>query len=110
MFLFVLSLFTSINIVKRPVRFLSASMKFVVSALISTAAVVLAAPVPDPVSPAVPLPWNQLTVYVQPGIPTEAAARTQLAGLTVSEPTNEDTYDRDLFPHWSGVSGNCNAR
>ncbi|KAL2694272.1 hypothetical protein Neosp_000847 [[Neocosmospora] mangrovei] len=33
-----------------------------------------------------------------------------LNGLTVGTPTNTDTYDRDLFPHWETVSGACNTR
>ena len=36
--------------------------------------------------------------------------RFGLAALTVRASANEGTYDRDLFPHWSAISGNCNAR
>ncbi|GIE93245.1 HNH endonuclease family protein [Paractinoplanes rishiriensis] len=45
-----------------------------------------------------------------PGIPTASAARTQLAALTVAASTHTTTYDRELFPHWSTVSGSCNTR
>jgi hypothetical protein len=44
------------------------------------------------------------------GIPTAATARTYLAALTVAAWTHTTTYDRDLFPHWSPVSGTCNTR
>jgi hypothetical protein len=45
-----------------------------------------------------------------PGIPTEAAARTQLAALTVRADGSSSGYSRDLFPHWNTVSGTCNTR
>jgi hypothetical protein len=45
-----------------------------------------------------------------PGIPSDAAAQTQLDGLTVEPESNQDSYDRTLFPHWSNVEGNCTAR
>ena len=45
-----------------------------------------------------------------PGIPTAATARTYLAAITVAASTHTTTYDRDLFPHWSTVSGTCNTR
>ena len=45
-----------------------------------------------------------------PGIPTAATARTYLAALTVAAWTHTTTYDRELFPHWSTVSGSCNTR
>ncbi|AOS66003.1 HNH endonuclease family protein [Actinoalloteichus hymeniacidonis] len=45
-----------------------------------------------------------------PGIPSESAARSQLAALTVAPEGSMDGYSRDLFPHWSAVEGNCNAR
>jgi hypothetical protein len=70
-------------------------MKFSIAALVSAAAVAVAAPAP------VPAP---------PGIPSASTARSLLAGLRVATPTNEGTYDRDAFPHWVGVSGNCDAR
>jgi hypothetical protein len=46
----------------------------------------------------------------QPGIPSGSTARNLLAGLKVAARTNENTYNRDLFPHWSTVSGACNTR
>ncbi|KEY64701.1 hypothetical protein S7711_02900 [Stachybotrys chartarum IBT 7711] len=69
-------------------------MKFAISALL-VATVVTAAPAPSP---------------DPPGIPSGTTAYNLLAGLRIGPPTNADTYDRDLFPHWSGVSGNCNGR
>ncbi|WP_438874572.1 HNH endonuclease family protein [Symbioplanes lichenis] len=45
-----------------------------------------------------------------PGTPTAATARTYLATLTVAASTHTTTYDRELFPHWSTVSGSCNTR
>ncbi|KAM5351779.1 hypothetical protein ACJ41O_004502 [Fusarium nematophilum] len=65
-------------------------MKFSLALLVSASGV-LAAPAP-------------------PGIPSESTARSLLAGLTVAASTNTGTYDRDLFPHWSTVSGACNTR
>ncbi|MEU0739342.1 HNH endonuclease family protein [Streptomyces sp. NPDC006134] len=38
-----------------------------------------------------------------------ATARSYLATLTVA-PEDRTGYDRDLFPHWSTVSGACNTR
>lgn len=38
-----------------------------------------------------------------------ATARSHLATLTVA-PEDRTGYDRDLFPHWSTVSGACNTR
>ncbi|KAH6996931.1 bacterial-type extracellular deoxyribonuclease [Ilyonectria destructans] len=67
-------------------------MKFTLAALLAVSGA-LAAPTPE-----------------APGIPTEANARTQLAALTVAASTNTGTYDRDLFPHWTTVSGTCNTR
>lgn len=45
-----------------------------------------------------------------PGIPSAATARTQLAALTVAAWTHTTTYDRDLFPTWTTISGTCNTR
>ena len=47
-----------------------------------------------------------------PGIPSLATAESELAQLTVANEANGDTYDRDLFPHWSEVAGtgDCTAR
>ncbi len=43
-----------------------------------------------------------------PSSPETAAAR--LAGLDERAESGESTYDRDLFPHWSTVSGACDTR
>lgn len=45
-----------------------------------------------------------------PAPPGLAEARSQLADLTVEADGSDADYDRDLFPHWSAVEGNCNAR
>ncbi|CRK22784.1 hypothetical protein BN1708_013491 [Verticillium longisporum] len=73
---------------------------FSLSALLAGTAV-LASPVP------VPAP---LMRDLQPGIPSAATARTQLAGLTVAALGPQTGYSRDLFPHWHTVSGACNTR
>lgn len=39
-----------------------------------------------------------------------ATARSYLAALTVSAEGSSSGYSRDLFPHWSTVSGSCNTR
>ncbi|KAH8173927.1 hypothetical protein LIA77_05346 [Sarocladium implicatum] len=70
-------------------------MKFFIPSLLSAATVVFAAPI---------------AIRDPPGIPSASAANTLLAGLKVAASSNTDTYDRDLFPHWSTISGNCNAR
>jgi hypothetical protein len=45
-----------------------------------------------------------------PGIPSRATAQSQLDGLTVAAQGSTSGYSRDLFPHWSTVSGSCNTR
>jgi hypothetical protein len=45
-----------------------------------------------------------------PGIPSKATAQSQLAALTVAAQGSTSGYSRDLFPHWSTVSGSCNTR
>lgn len=40
-----------------------------------------------------------------PNVPTTAAAKTQLAGLTVAAQGSQTGYSRDLFPHWITQSG-----
>src|SRR3954453_9680237 len=44
------------------------------------------------------------------GVPTTAAAKTQLAALTVAAQGPQTGYDRDLFPTWITISGTCNTR
>ncbi|MER7764257.1 HNH endonuclease family protein [Streptomyces sp. NPDC097619] len=39
-----------------------------------------------------------------------AAARSYLAGVTPQAEGSSSGYSRDLFPHWSTVSGSCNTR
>jgi len=45
-----------------------------------------------------------------PGIPSLSTAQSELTQLTVRNESNGDSYDRDLFPHWSSVGGGCTAR
>lgn len=45
-----------------------------------------------------------------PGIPSRATAQAQLNALTVAPTGSTSGYSRDLFPHWSTVSGTCNTR
>ena len=45
-----------------------------------------------------------------PGIPSAATAQSQLNALTVRAEGSLTGYSRDLFPHWTTVSGSCNTR
>ncbi len=45
-----------------------------------------------------------------PSIPSTATAKSELAALTVAADGSMTGYSRDLFPHWSTVSGACNTR
>lgn len=45
-----------------------------------------------------------------PGIPSASTAQSQLNALTVRAEGSLTGYSRDLFPHWSTVSGSCNTR
>ncbi|PKS07142.1 hypothetical protein jhhlp_005742 [Lomentospora prolificans] len=74
-----------------------------VTAIIAWGALALAAPAPAPVADPMPAP-------TPPGIPSESAARSQLAALTVAASGSGTGYSRDLFPHWHTVSGACNTR
>ncbi|MDF5758346.1 HNH endonuclease family protein [Spongiactinospora sp. TRM90649] len=47
---------------------------------------------------------------IPPNIPSAATAADRLAALTVAAESHHSTYDRDLFPHWTTVSGACNTR
>jgi hypothetical protein len=49
-------------------------------------------------------------VAAPPGIPTKAAAQTELDTLTVSAEGSMTGYSRDQFPHWITISGTCNTR
>ncbi|KAJ8117190.1 hypothetical protein OPT61_g1565 [Boeremia exigua] len=69
------------------------------TAVLTFALATLAAAAPAPLVPRAP-----------PGVPTTAAAKTQLAGLTVAAQGPQTGYSRDLFPHWITQSGACNTR
>ena len=43
-------------------------------------------------------------------VPSAATAQSELNALAVSPEGSTSGYDRDLFPHWSAVSGSCNTR
>ncbi|MGC7099181.1 HNH endonuclease family protein [Amycolatopsis lurida] len=45
-----------------------------------------------------------------PNIPSKATAQAELSALTVAAEGSLTGYSRDLFPHWSTVSGSCNTR
>lgn len=45
-----------------------------------------------------------------PGIPSESTARSWLGTLVVKPTGSSSGYSRDKFPHWSTISGSCNAR
>lgn len=65
-------------------------------ALIASLTLVVATP-----TPAATLP---------PAIPSASTAQSQLNALTVRTEGSLTGYSRDLFPHWSTVSGACNTR
>lgn len=69
------------------------------TAILTFALATLAAAAPAPLVPRAP-----------PGVPTTAAAKTQLAGLTVAAQGAQTGYSRDLFPHWITQSGMGPAR
>lgn len=56
------------------------------------------------------LVYTTKLILLTQGIPTTAAAKTQLAALTVAVQGTQDGYDRDLFPTWITISGTCNTR
>ena len=45
-----------------------------------------------------------------PGIPSTGTAQSELNGLTVADEGSMDGYDRDKFPHWIPIEGNCDTR
>jgi hypothetical protein len=47
---------------------------------------------------------------IPPGIPSASTAQQELSALTVAPDGSMDGYDRDKFPHWHAVEGNCNTR
>lgn len=88
-------------------------MKAVTSIILSTVAVVLAAPVPEPT----PVCYRNksllsrfLTKNWQPGIPTASSARTTLASLQVAAQVDDGNYKRSLFHTWDIIHGKCNTR
>lgn len=52
----------------------------------------------------------QPAAAIPPNIPSASTATSRLAALPVAAESHGDSYDRDLFPHWSTVSGTCNTR
>lgn len=47
---------------------------------------------------------------VPPNIPDLETAKQQLGELTIQPDGSQDGYDRDKFPHWNDVNGECNVR
>ncbi|MFF0728479.1 HNH endonuclease family protein [Streptomyces sp. NPDC004134] len=45
-----------------------------------------------------------------PDVPPKAQVQTELNSLTVAAEGSMSGYSRDLFPHWTTVSGTCNTR
>jgi len=68
---------------------------------ISLAALTLTAALATAAAPAAAEPYN---------VPSEATARSELAQLTVAGEGSMTGYSRDLFPHWTTVSGTCSTR
>ena len=64
------------------------------TAILTFALATIASAAPAPLVPRAP-----------PNVPTTAAAKTQLAGLTVAAQGPQTGYSRDLFPHWITQSG-----
>ncbi|KAI4596785.1 hypothetical protein KJ359_005128 [Pestalotiopsis sp. 9143b] len=87
-------------------------MRFsVFAAGLLSACAVSAAPAPAPVAEPAPAPVAEPIPLPSPsGIPSAAAAKTQLAALTVKTSASGDDYDRDLFPTWITISGTCDTR
>ncbi|KAL8975021.1 MAG: hypothetical protein Q9197_000754 [Variospora fuerteventurae] len=72
-------------------------MKSTMLAVVASVALVSTAPAP-------------LIARTPPNIPSTSAAQTQLTGLRVTAQGPQTGYSRDLFPHWSTISGTCNTR
>lgn len=45
-----------------------------------------------------------------PDIPSKSQVQSELNSLTVATEGSMTGYSRDLFPHWTTVSGTCNTR
>lgn len=54
--------------------------------------------------------FSTLTLAEPENIPDPDTAKSLLTNITVAPQGPQDGYDRDLFPHWSTVEGNCNTR
>lgn len=54
--------------------------------------------------------WSAPAAALPPNIPSKAVIQSELNGLTVASEGSMTGYDRDKFPHWVTISGNCNAR
>ncbi|KAI1812796.1 hypothetical protein GGS20DRAFT_517298 [Poronia punctata] len=83
-------------------------MKYSLAAAFLSAGAVMAAPAPVP-APS-PVVAARAPMASPPGIPSESSARTALSSLTVSTNEDDGSYDRDLFPTWITIEGNCNTR
>lgn len=53
---------------------------------------------------------STLVLAEPPNIPTASTAKDLLSNLTVAPQGPQDGYDRDLFPHWIDIEGECNTR
>lgn len=54
--------------------------------------------------------WPRPAAALPPNIPSKSVIQSELNGLTVAAEGSMTGYDRDKFPHWVTISGNCNAR
>lgn len=54
--------------------------------------------------------WSTPAAALPPDIPSKAVIQSELNGLSVATEGSMTGYDRDKFPHWVTISGNCNAR
>lgn len=59
---------------------------------------------------ATPLNNNVLRRGNLPTPVSAATARSYLANIVVADERNSPAYDRDLFPHWITISGQCDTR
>jgi hypothetical protein len=53
---------------------------------------------------------SQRASATPPGIPSRATAQSELDALVVTTEGSMTGYSRELFPHWTTVSGTCSAR
>ena len=52
----------------------------------------------------------RLVLSEPPNVPSASEARNLLTSIEVAPQGPQDGYDRDKFPHWHTVEGNCNTR